>query len=326
MEIGKVPNDILEKIVLSKLRYNRSEVLLRPKVGEDCSAIDFGDNICVLSSDPITGAANEVGRLAVHVSCNDIASCGAEPVGIISTILLPAGTSEEELDVIMSQMSEEAALLNVEIIGGHTEITAAVNRVVVISTVLGKVLSNKLVTTSGVRPGDSIIMTKWAGLEGTAIIAGEKETELVGHVGRKTVEKAKALINSISVVKEGLIAAEFGATAMHDVTEGGLLGAVWEMAQASKVGLIIYEEKVPIQKETLSIAKFYNIDPLKLISSGCMLIACADGAGLVEKLESSGIKAAVIGKATEDETCLLASADGTWEIPQPEPDELYKVI
>jgi len=326
MEIGKVPNSVLEEIVLDKLKHNRSEVLLRPKVGEDCSAIDFGDNICVLSSDPITGTVNEVGSLAVHVSCNDIASCGAEPVGLISTILLPAGTTEKELDTIMSQMSQAAAELNVEIIGGHTEITNAVNRVVVTSTVLGKITRDKLVTTSGARPGDSIILTKWAGVEGTAIIAGEKESELVGQVGKEAVEKAKKLISSISVVKEGLIAAEFGASAMHDVTEGGVLGALWEMAHASNVGIVVYEDKVPIKEETLSIAKYFGIDPLKLISSGCMLIACKDGEGLVEKLESNGIKATIIGKVTEDKKCLLVTPDGTHEIEQPGPDELYKVV
>jgi len=326
MEIGKVPNNILEEIVLGKLKHNRSEVLLRPKVGEDCSAIDFGDNICVLSSDPITGTVNEVGSLAVHVSCNDIASCGAEPVGLISTILLPAGTTEKELDTIMTQMSKAAAELNVEIIGGHTEITNAVNRVVVISTVLGKITRDKLVTTSGARPGDSIILTKWAGVEGTAIIAGEKESELVGQVGKETVEKAKELISSISVVKEGLIAAEFGASAMHDVTEGGVLGALWEMAHASDVGIVVYEHMVPIKVETLCIAKYFGIDPLKLISSGCMLIACKDGEGLVEKLESSGINAAIIGKVTEDKKCLLVTPDGMREIEQPGPDELYKVV
>ncbi|HHW47095.1 MAG TPA: AIR synthase [Clostridiaceae bacterium] len=326
MEIGKVPNNMLEEIIFGKLKHNRIEVLLRPKIGEDCCAIDFGDNICVISSDPITGTVNEVGRLAVHVSCNDIASCGAEPVGIISTVLLPAGTTEKELDTLVSQMSEAAAELNVEIIGGHTEITTAVNRVVVTSTVLGKIKKDKLVTSSGARPGDSIILTKWAGLEGTAIIAREKEPELIGQIGKEAVDKAKDLINSISVVKEGLIAAEFGATAMHDVTEGGVLGALWEMAKASDVGIMVYEDKIPIKEETLSIAQYFGIDPLKLISSGCMLIACKDGGELVKKLENSGIKATIIGKATEEKKCLLVAKEGTHEIHQPDPDELYKVV
>lgn len=326
MEIGKVPNNVLEEIVLGKLKHNRSEVLLRPKVGEDCCAIDFGDNICVISSDPITGTVNEVGNLAVHVSCNDIASCGAEPVGIISTILLPAGTTEKELDTIVSQMSKAAAELNVEIIGGHTEITTAVTRVVITSTVLGKIAGDKLVTSSGAKPGDSIILTKWAGLEGTAIIAAEKETELIGQIGKEAVEKAKELISYISVVKEGLIAAEFGASAMHDVTEGGVLGALWELAHASNAGIVVYEDKIPIKEETTSITKYFGIDPLKLISSGCMLITCKDGEGLAGKLESSGIRATVIGKVTDDKKCLLVTPHGTREIEQPGPDELYKVV
>ncbi len=93
MEIGKVPNDILKEIILNKIRCCRDEVLIRPKIGEDCAAVDFGEYACVMSTDPITGAVNEVGRLAVHISCNDVASCGVEPIGLLATILAPPGTT-----------------------------------------------------------------------------------------------------------------------------------------------------------------------------------------------------------------------------------------
>ncbi|NLD48338.1 MAG: AIR synthase, partial [Clostridiaceae bacterium] len=187
MKVGKLPNSLLKEIIIDKLRKERKEVLVRPGIGEDCGVVDFDKNVCVISSDPITGAVNEVGRLAVHVSCNDIASCGAEPVGLVLTVLVPPKAEKEDLKIVMDQVNETAASLNVDIIGGHTEVTDAVNRFVIVSTVLGKVLRDKLVTTKGAKPGDDIVITKSAGLEGTAIIAHDKENELADKIGYDTV-------------------------------------------------------------------------------------------------------------------------------------------
>jgi hydrogenase expression/formation protein HypE len=154
MKIGKVPNNKLKKIILDKISFNRSDILIRPKIGEDCSAVDFGEYACVLSSDPITGAANEVGRLAVHISCNDIASCGVEPIGLMVTILAPPESTEKELETIMHQLCDTASSLKVDILGGHTEITDSVNRFVVVTTAIGKGMKNKLIKSSGARPGN----------------------------------------------------------------------------------------------------------------------------------------------------------------------------
>ena len=325
MEIGKVPNDVLKKIIFSKIKTKRQEVLLRPKIGEDCCAVDFGQDVCVLSSDPITGTVNEIGRLAVHISCNDVASCGVEPIGLIVTLLLPPGTTENELDIIMGQVCETADALNIDIMGGHTEVTSAVNRFVIISTAIGKVLKERLVTSSGAKPGDYVILTKSAGIEGTAIIASDREEELVKSFGEEFVRKAKSYINNISVLKEGVLAGRFGVTSMHDVTEGGVLGAVWEVAEASKAGVSIHKELIPVADETLRISEYYGIDPLKLISSGCMVITCSDGIGLVKKLEEAGIKATIIGRVTKRLDKELICLDKVEKIMPPESDELYKV-
>jgi len=326
MKIGKVTNDILKKVVFDKIRNCRKEVLVRPGIGEDCCAVDFGKDACVLSSDPITGAVNEVGRLAVHISCNDVASCGVEPIGLLVTILAPPGTTESDLSVVMGQISDTGYALGVDIIGGHTEITSAVNRFVIISTAVGKVLKDKLVTTSGARPGDYVVMTKTAGIEGTAIIAADKEEELVKALGREVTDKAKSFINSISAVKDGVVAGRFGVNSMHDATEGGVLGAVWEIAEASGVGVVIHKDKIPVADATLKICEYYKLDPLKLISSGCMIMTCQDGDGLARELERNNIKATVIGKITKEPARILVDKERREEIGQPESDELYKAV
>ncbi|HQD41153.1 MAG TPA: AIR synthase family protein [Bacillota bacterium] len=324
MKSGKLPSDVLEKRILSSFRFKRKEVLVRSKVGEDCSVLDFGEYACVVSTDPITGASNEIGRLAVHISCNDVAANGVEPFGLLFTILAPEGTTLEVLQDIVRQAAEEAASLKVEIIGGHTEITPAVNRIVVSTTAIGRAAKDRVVTSSGAKPGDYIILTKWAGLEGTAIIAHDFEKRLRGRMDDALLESAQAMMGHISVVREGMIAGKMGATAMHDVTEGGVLGALWELAEASGVGLRIYEDKIPVRPETQAICEEFGLNPLKLISSGCMLITCRDGQGMLEALNREGIPASIIGEVVEEGRTLV-SGEREEPIDPPESDELYKV-
>jgi hydrogenase maturation factor len=326
MKTGKLPNNVLEQIIFRKIKKIHNEVLIRPGIGIDCSAVEFGEYACVLSCDPITGTAKEIGRLAVHINCNDIASCGVEPLGLMVTILCPAGSGEEELEMVMEQLAEAARSVNVDILGGHTEVTSAVSRFVISCTAMGKCLKEKLVTARGAKAGDSLVITKHAGLEGASILAHEREKELTEALGPEVVEAAKAFMNDISVVKDGVTAARYGVNAMHDITEGGLLGAAWELCEASGTGAELYKDKIPVDMSTSKICEYYGIDPLKLISSGCMLISAADGDGLVEALAQEGISAAVIGRLNDTGVKRIISDEGCRNIDPPESDELYKVL
>ena len=231
MKIGKISNELLQSAILDSISYQRPEVIIRPNIGEDCSVLEFGKNEnIVLSTDPITGATKHIGNLAVHISCNDVSTSGAEPVGILVTILLPPDSTEEEFKVIMKDITKAAKDSNIEIIGGHTEITDAVTRPVVSTTVIGKVKKEDMIATNGALDGQDIILTKWAGLEGTAILANEYESVLVEALGQQVVDAAKSLENHLSVVRESKVAHKCGVTSMHDATEGGILGAVWEVS------------------------------------------------------------------------------------------------
>jgi len=326
MEIGKVPNSILKDRILNKLNNKRKEVILGPGIGEDCCAIEFGESACVLTMDPVTGAVNQVGHIAVHVACNDIASSGVEPIGLLVTVLAPPQTTADEIEFVMADISSAAESLNVDIVGGHTEVTSAVNRFVITVTGIGKVLREKLITTSGANIGDDIIMTKTVGLEGTAIIASDLGNVLLEKLDNDCINNAKGFFEKISVVTEGIIAGNHGVSSMHDVTEGGILGAVWEMAQASGVGVLIYKEKILIEKETEKICEVLGLDPLKLISSGCMLITCKNGEELVKRMYKGGITATIIGKVTDGKNKSIICEGIANEISEPASDELYKVI
>ncbi len=324
MKIGKLPNSLLDKIIIEPVNSNapnRDEVLLKPSIGEDCSALDLGGDICIMSTDPITGAVKDIGKLAVHININDIVSGGGEPVGIMLTALLPPSITEDEISEIIKDLYTEANKLNVAILGGHTEITDAVTKPVINCTAIGK--CKRLISTGGSQPGDWVIMTKTAGLEGTAIFAKDKQKLLKNKISMDTIKKAEGFSEHLSVMKEGLIGARYNAHAMHDVTEGGILGACWELAESAGLGIEIYEENIPIAAETAEICSVLGVDPLRLISSGSMLIVC-ENTDILKALEEENIKAAVIGRITDKGRYIIRNGDKV-PLNEPDSDELYKV-
>lgn len=327
MKIGKLPEAALKRSVLNQIHSRRKEVFSGAAVGEDCAAVEVGqDEMLVLSTDPITGTVQDIGSLAIQITMNDLASAGAEPIGVMLTILLPENISEQKLRHMMEQAEEACSKVNVQIMGGHTEVTKVVNQPLLSVTGVGKVKKGRLISTAGARPGMDIVVTKWAGIEGTAIIAKEKEAELRSHFTQSFIDQAKDFDKMLSVLPEAAAAAQSGAGAMHDVTEGGIFGALWEMAEASGVGLEIDLRKIPIKQETIEICEFFEINPYELISSGCMLIAAQDGNALVRELEKQGIHAVVVGKASEGNDRVLYTAQERRFLEPPKSDELYKVV
>ena len=327
MEIGKVPEVVLKRSVIGKTGVcKREEVLMGSAVGEDCAALELPEGyVFVCSTDPITTAKENTGRLAVSVTANDLASAGAEPLAIMLTILLPAGSSEELLSSLMSEVSEQAGLLNIEIIGGHTEVTDTVVRPLLSVTGIGRVKKEKFVPTGGAHPGEDLIVTKSVGIEGTYIIATEHEKELSESLPESLIKRAQGFIKDISVVKEGLIAGEYGASAMHDITEGGIYGALWELCESSGVGCEVDIKKIPIRQETIEIAEVFGLDPYRLISSGSMLIACKDGNGLLSELSKAGIEASYIGRTNETKKRIIKTNAGERFLTPPGTDELHKL-
>jgi len=324
MKEGKLDFDDLRNIILNNKTIKRSEVKVRNDVGEDCCVIDFGDYEGIFSTDPITGANENVGKLAVHINCNDIASSGGEPIGILVTILAPISSSLEEINKIMSEIDEEAAKIGVEIIGGHTEVTSAVNKMIISVTVIGKNLKGKSIKTAGAKLDDDIIVTKALGLEGTYILINDYEERIQRILSKEEIEFGKNLINKISVLDEGKIGGEFGVHSMHDITEGGLLGGLFEVAMASNKGFKIYKEKIPVFDITKKVCLEFKIDPLRLISSGSMLITTKNGEELIKKFKESGIDASIIGKVCEKGGVLIDKGNEI-NVEPPKRDELFNI-
>lgn len=325
MKIGKIPESVLKRSVFKKIQVKRPEVLVHAGVGEDCAVLEPSGEAIVLSTDPITGTAKDIGKLAFHITANDIASSGAELIGMMVTIIFPPENSEEELKTIMNQLGELANDYQVEILGGHTEVSEAVNQTLVSVTGVGKIPKDKMIKTGGLRPKQDLVVTKWVGLEGSSIIAKEKEEFLADKLPGEMIETIKEFDRFLSVMPESRIAMEVGVSAMHDVTEGGIFGAIWEMAEASHVGVTVDLKKIPIRQETIELCEVFDLNPYMLISSGSMLIGTEHGNLLVEKLEQAGIHGVVIGYTTEGNDRIVVNGDERRYLEPPKTDELFRI-
>ena len=326
MKAGKLKESVLKRSILKQLHKRNESTLVGPAVGGDFGAVVVNEDVAiVLSSEPITLTKDAIGSTAIQAACNDVACSGATPTAVSVTMLLPTDFNEEELRDLMKDMDKACESCGVDIISGHTEVSRAVKEPLVVATVMGTVKKDGMLHSSKVCPGMDIVATKWIGLEGTAILAKEKEAELRSRYAQPFIDKAKTFSQMMSILPEAAVAVQSGAGAMHDGSEGGVFGALWELAESAGVGLEIDLKKIPIRQETVEICEYFDINPYKLLSGGCLLIATEDGNGLVMELEKANIPAVVIGKATDSNDRVLLSEDERRFLETTQTDELYHI-
>jgi hydrogenase expression/formation protein HypE len=330
--IGKLPADHLARLLAAYARPDR-RLIVGARLGEDAAVIDMGDRYLIAKTDPITFATDEIGWYAVHVNANDVACGGGTPRWFLATLLLPEGKTDTALvDTIFAQMAEACAHLDVTLAGGHTEITYGLDRPVIVGHMLGEVAPDRFVATAGVCPGDEIILTKGVAVEATAIIAREKADELSQVFGTEYLARCRGFLHDpgISVVRDAQVALAAGRVhAMHDPTEGGLVTGLWEMSMASGVGLEIDEAAIPILPETAALCAQFGLDPLGVIASGSLLIACppSETEAILGALRREGIPAAHLGRAVEGGPgCTLLGPDSSRPLPTFDRDEIARLF
>jgi hydrogenase maturation factor len=328
---GKIPVDILKEVVFKNLGVSRKEVIVGPSPGVDSAVLDLGDKNIVVSMDPITGAVERIGWLAVNVNANDVATFGVEPAFLFSCLMLPEGADESLVETITAQMNDAATALGMAIVGGHAESTPNLTYPIVVGCAMGITPKGKYVTAAGARAGDKLILTKSAGVEGTAILASDREKELQTTLTTKQLENAKSFYRRISVVKDALTAYRTGGVhGMHDPTEGGVAGGAHEMADAAGLGLRVLRKKIRVEPETEEICGHFNLDPLQLIGSGALLVAAEPEKTekIIANLKKKQVQAAVIGEflADKKERVLISDFGGVQALPRPESDHLWRAL
>ncbi|MEM3403266.1 MAG: AIR synthase family protein [Nitrososphaeria archaeon] len=293
-------------------------------VGVDFGVVKVSNKYLIVSADPITGVREDIGWYAVNVSANDVATSGTRPTFLINVILLSEKESNTSLSKITKDVDKACKSLNISVVGGHTEITKGLDQTILVVTSFA--FTDKYVSSKNAQEGDVILMTKTVGLEGTSILVRD-----YGKYLKKlsTSEKRNALnmVERISVVNEAVLAFNTGYVhAMHDPTEGGIIGGLYEMSVASNLGFMVYESKIPIAQETIKVCKSLKVDPLKLISSGVLLMA-VDPAGkdvVKEVLNKNNIVVSEIGFFKAGDRVLISKEKKTLVNSSPV-DELWKL-
>lgn len=327
MKIGKLPESVLVRSILKQVKHRRDEVLVGPGVGQDCAALQLKEGeVFVMSTDPITGTTKDLGSHSIHITANDLAASGAEPVGVMLTAMLPDTVEEPEIRRLMQDIERTCEQLGMEVLGGHTEITNVVLQPLISVTGVGKIRREELLSTMQMKPHQDIVISKWIGLEATTILAKEKDEELRRVFSEDFISTAKSFDAFLSVVEDARIAKKCQVSAMHDITEGGVFGALWEMAEGAGVGLEVDLKKIPIRQETVEICEFFGVNPYLIMSSGSMMIAADDGLLVVQELKKAGIEATVIGRTTAGNDRILRNGDDVRYLDRPQTDELYKIL
>ena len=330
MDIGKFPPALLEKL-LRKIVVTDPRVVLGPGVGEDAAVIDLGETLLVAKSDPITFATDRIGWYAVQVNANDIACTGGTPRWFLATMLVPERFTEAQAEELFDQILDACNAMDVVLVGGHSEVTYGIDRALVTGTMLGEVARDRLVKTAGAQEGDSIVVTKGIAIEGTALLALERADDLrKAGVSEDTITLSAELLDilGISVITDAQIACDVAQVhSMHDVTEGGLITGLREIAAASGLGLAIEEDSVPVLPATKEVCQALGLDPMGLLASGALLITLPSGEvpSLLSELEKKGIDGWEIGMMLAPEEGLISIGhQGEVALPQFTRDELAR--
>ena len=328
---GKLPNDLLRGF-LNQFIFDDPSIIINPGVGEDTAAVDVGpEEVLVLKSDPITFATDSIGQYAVLINANDIATSGAKPRWLLTTLLFPTGVTPSEIGQVIDELKIFCKKWDITLCGGHTEITDAVTRPVVTGMMAGTVSRSHLIDKRNMAPGDRVLLTKGVAVEGTAIIAREFGDKL-RRLGMKDseIDSARRFLADISIITEAQLAADFEATsAMHDVTEGGLATALEELSIAGEHRIKINMEAIPVFAQTRKICHLLEINPLGLIGSGSLLICCREAAceDLMKAIGSAGIDVTCIGEVLQPGQGIIAEkAKQPVPWPQFETDEITKLF
>lgn len=326
MRPGKISDSVLKRSVLKQIRTRTQEVINGAGIGEDCAI--FAPSRGYASAVSQAAVPREEDLIRALVKCaNNVACAGARPVAFMLTLLLPGETEEQLLRQLMTAAENTCGLLEMQIAGGHTTVSRHVDCPVACVTAYGIPAQEELplVTTRGAVPGQDIVLTKWIGLEGTAILARHYREGLRERYPAHLVEEAAGFDRYLSIIREAASAAKSGVRVMHDASEGGILASLWELAESSGVGLTIDLRKIPIRQETVEVCEFCGVNPYTLASSGCLVLTADRGEELVKRLDREGIPAVVIGGITDSHDRLIYNAEEKRYLDKPVQDEIHRL-
>ncbi len=338
MKIGKVSESVLKRSVLRQIKTKRSEILNGAAVGEDCAifALEEGALFTSCVKEAVVVLQEDRGRKEQLISpgmsishliqkcANNLAVSGATPLAVMITLILPQTIEEPEIKQLMCRAEEACKELSIQIAGGQTRVSEAVTEPVAVITGYGKLKNTDIHTVKAAKPGQDIVISKWIGLEGTALLSKKHKDKLLQRYPAYMVEEAAGFDRYLSIIPEAATAIKSGVCAMHDASEGGIFGALWELAEGAGVGLTIDLKKLPLRQETVEVCECCNVNPYELLSGGCLVMTTEDGLGLINALAKAQIPAVVVGKITDSKDRILTNEEEIRYMDRPRTDEIYK--
>lgn len=323
MRPGKISESVLKRSVLKQIKTKRAEVVRGAEVGEDCAFFSLQEQEGMLvTTAPIV--VDEFENIAFELTAvvNNIAAAGGEPIGVVVSTMLPDKTLESVVQRLSGEMERACRNLKLQIAGGNTVISKAVNKPILNVTVLGKKDKKHHTNFHKYEAGQDILLTKWVGLAGTAILAKKEQKKLEERLPGYIVENGIALEKEVSVLTESRVAMEVGISGMHDVSRGGIFSALWELAEKGNMGIEVDLKKIPIRQETIEICEILGVNPYELYGAGALLIVTDKGNQLIHQLEKQEIPAAVIGKITGENGKVILNGEETRYLDRPKHDSM----
>jgi hydrogenase expression/formation protein HypE len=326
MKPGKVSQTVLKRSVLKEIKYKRPEIMHGASLIGDCSAIKTQeDEIIVTAAVNNQYAKKSVEALCINGLVNNIAASGATALGVLLNMVLPVSFMESDLKEMMRNFDRECGIQNLQIIGSDIVFSENVKCPVINLTGIGKVHKDYLLNIADCRPGQDIVMSKTIGIEGSHLILLSKEEELKKRFPVSFLKKLELYKDNLSVVSEAAVAVKHGVTAMHNITFGGIYGALWNIGIASKNGVSADLKSIPVHQETIEICELFNLNPYQLLSGGSLLMITDNGEELVRNLKLEGISGAVIGKITGGNDKVVLNDDEIRYLEPPKGDEIEKI-
>ncbi|HWQ63789.1 MAG TPA: AIR synthase family protein [Methanospirillum sp.] len=331
-KIGKIDVGIFNSFLQHRLGASDSSVLVPPRTGIDAGVISLGNGeVLIVAEDPIFAIPGQplemFGWYTVHIGASDVAVMGVSPRYMTYSLLLPPDTSDDDLKVIVNSIHEAAKELGIAIVGGHTGYYPGFAAPTIGGvTVFAIAKEDSYVTPAGAQPGDVVILTKGPAIETAGILSVLREKDLLEHYEPDLVKRAQALCSQMSVVRDAMTAIKAGGvTGMHDATEGGVIGGLFEIADASGVGMDIDESLFVYPPEVRMVCDHFGIDPIKAIAEGSLLITAHKeySDSILTSLAEIGIVGSVIGMVTSNpENRMITRLDDTivpLEVPAQDP-------
>lgn len=325
MKIGKLSEPMLRRSVLRRISYKNPDVFTGAGLGRDFASMNIQeDEEVILSTDTVTCGFHNIALYGINKTANNIAASGGIIKGVMLSVIMPGNTGEAEVNGLMRDISAVCKSRQIQIIGGHTETVNFVNRMVVTFTGVGVRKKSVNISVDNIKPGMDIVMSGEIALEGTAILAHEREDSFLERFNKRFIDMAKQADKCLSVEREAAVAVKFGVQAMHDVSRGGIFGALWELGAASGCGVEVSLDKISLRQETVELCEYLGLNPYNMASGGALLMVTTDGEGLAEALTEQGIGAEVIGRITDSNDRVIIKGEDRRYLEPPKSDDIIK--